>query len=497
MAMKDRYFDYVIACLICFAITLATAPLRNYIDLANIVMLFLLGVLVIAVKISRGPALLAAFLSVGLFDFFFVPPHFSFTVSDAQYLITFIVMLATALIASELTNNLRNQAILAKEKEQRTHALYEMAQALTGALSIEQVSHIVKDFLARSSQSQSFILLPNEEETTLSCNPATTLPPHVEQRWAIVAFSSGKSITISDPPDDSVLYLPLHAPMRIRGVLIIVSDQHLLSDEQKQLFEAVASITAIVIERLHYIDIAQASQLEITAERLRSSILSAISHDLRTPLTVLIGLADSLALTQPTLTPAASDIVQALRTQAARLHGLVVNLLDMARLQAGKIPLHKEWHLLEEVIGSSLHLLGNTLDQHQINVSLPNTLPLIEFDAVLIERVLCNLIENAAKYSPPQSIITIGAELNINNDEVTVYVSDNGPGYSLAQEDLFDLFSRGQPESTTHGVGLGLAICRAIIEAHGGHIVAHNNTDGGAYVAFTLALGTPPSIAQE
>jgi two-component system sensor histidine kinase KdpD len=431
---------------------------------------------------------------VALFDFFFVPPHFSFNVSDAQYLITFMVMLVTALITSELTTNLRTQASIAQEKEQRAQALYEMAQALTGALTIEQVSQTVETFLQKSINSQSFILLPNKEET-LFLPSASMLPSHIEQRWAQVTFTSGKSIVIADPPDDSIFYLPLRAPMRMRGVLVIVSKEHHISNEHKQLCEAVASLTAIVLERLHYVDVAQEHQLDITAERLRSSILSAISHDLRTPLTVLIGLADSLLLTQPPLSPTAQEITHALRTQSARLHSLVINLLDMARLQVGKAPLRKEWHLLQEVVGSSLHLLGNTLDHHELKISLPDNLPLIEFDALLIERVLCNLIENAVKYSPAHSIITISATLQAN--EIAVSVSDNGPGFSFSKNDFFDLFTRGQHESATSGVGLGLAICRSIIEAHGGHITATNNEDGGACVTFTLALGTPPSITQE
>jgi len=216
----------------------------------------------------------------------------------------------------------------------------------------------------------------------------------------------------------------------------------------------ISSLVGIAIERLHYVDVAQATQVQIVSERLRSSILSALSHDLRTPLTALVGLADSLALAKPPLEATALETAEAIHEQALRLSGLVGNLLDMARLHAGSVTLRKEWQLLEEVVGASIQLLGRSLANHRIRVALSRDMPLVEFDAVLVERVLCNLLENAAKYSPPGSEIEIAGEMKEGFAEVSV--CDHGPGFPLDKQDaMFEMFVRGAVESATPGVGLG------------------------------------------
>jgi len=221
----------------------------------------------------------------------------------------------------------------------------------------------------------------------------------------------------------------------------------------------VSALVATAVERLHFVDVAHASQMQMVSERLRSSILSALAHDIRTPLTALYGTADSLALTRPPLPEPVRDAVESVRDQAFRLSGLVSNLLDMARLQAGRVTLRKEWQPLEEVVGASIKLLGPALADHPVTVSLPADLLLLEFDAVLMERVFCNLLENAAKYSPPGSAIGISARSI--GDLVEVSVLDRGKGFPEdSLERIFELFERGTAESTVPGVGLGLAICR-------------------------------------
>jgi two-component system sensor histidine kinase KdpD len=232
------------------------------------------------------------------------------------------------------------------------------------------------------------------------------------------------------------------------------------------------------------------------SERLRSSILSSISHDIRTPLTVLCGLADTLLLTQPSLTSDGREIVESLRAQAFRLHGMVENLLDMARLQSGKVQLKCEWQPLEEVVGASIHVLGNSLAAHVVRVQIPVDFPLVKVDALLMERVLCNLLENASKYSPPNSTITLTAAIDMA--AIVVTLCNEGEGFSTEKaEQLLDVFSRGQQESIIPGFGIGLAICRSIVEAHGGVITVTNPATGGACVQFTLPAGSPPSVELE
>ncbi len=485
--------------LACSATTLIATPLLGYLDLANIVMLFLLTVLLIAVKLGRNAAILASVLSVLLFDIFFVPPRFSLAVSNIQYLVTFAVMLVTALLTAHLAAGLRQRAQESQKREQRTQALYQLARQLAGTLSLEQVISIAQDFIATQLSAQAAILLPDATGCRLLANPAPSSLP-VEMHLAQVALSSGQLVR-SDEFSSlgyAPIYLPLKASMRIRGVLAVrfAEAAQEPSDETNALLETLASLIAVAVERLHYVEVAQASDVKMLTERLRSSILSALSHDLRTPLTVMVGLADSLFLIKPPLPPSALETAQALHEQAERLASLVANLLDMARLNAGKVSLRQEWQPLEEVVGASLKLLGSALSQHPLKVELPRDLPLLAFDAVLIERVLGNLLENAAKYSPAGSAIRLSAHEDAQT--VTISVNDGGPGFPEQRRDeLFKMFVRGSTESGKPGSGLGLAICKAIVEAHGGQISASNNEDGGGCVSFSLPKGTPPVIEAE
>ena len=246
------------------------------------------------------------------------------------------------------------------------------------------------------------------------------------------------------------------------------------------------------------VDVAQRTTVQMESERLRYALLGAISHDLRTPLAALAGMADSLQLTAPPLAPAHAEIAQALREAALRMNALVDNLLDMARLESGRIALNLQWQPLEEVVGSALRGFGGPgssfAGKHPIRVQLPPDLPLLDFDAVLIERVLANLLENAAKYTPSGAAITIGA--TPANGSIEVWVADEGPGLPPGREELiFEKFERGRKESATPGVGLGLAICRAIVAAHGGTIRGETRPQGGARFVFTLARGEPPAFA--
>ncbi len=481
----------------CIATALLATPLRAYLELSNIVMLFLLAVLLIAARFGRGPAILAAFLSVAQFDFFFVPPRFSLTVSDAQYLVTFAVMLAVALITGQLTAGLRLQAEQASRKERQTHALYEMARDLAGALTAEQVSAALRRFLGENLALEAVLLVPGLENYLA---PVILPDSHfqIESNLALTAYKQGEPIedcSLSGYGYGS-LYFPLKAPMGVRGVMLVAPADPTPDTlaEQKPLLTTLASLVAIAVERLHYVEVAQTTQVEVVSERLRSSILSALSHDLRTPLTALVGLADSMTLARPPLPQAAQESAEAIREQALRLNGLVGNLLDMARLHAGHVTLRKEWQPIEEVIGASIQLLARSLTQHPVRVRLAPDLPLLEFDAVLIERVFCNLLENAAKYAPPDTSIEITGGVAGGFAEISV--CDAGPGFPQGKA-LFDMFVRGVAESARPGVGLGLAICRAIVEAHGGTINAANRRESGACVTFTLPLGSPPCIEIE
>jgi two-component system sensor histidine kinase KdpD len=485
---------YLLAALGCAATAAIAAPLARYFDSANIVMVFLLVVVLIATSLGRGPAIMAAFLSVALFDFFFVPPTFSLTVSDAQYLLTFAVMLTVALITGNLTAGLRRQAQAASAREARTRALYEMARVLTGALSVAHAADVVHGFVEGAIGGDAVVFIPDEhEKLQVAGRAAGDAPRKFDAPILELVQREGKYVRL-----DFQAYYPMHASTRLRGVLAVSFDagNALAIYEHHALLEAVASLIAIVAERLHYVEVANAGELQIRSERLRSSILSALSHDIRTPLTVLTGLADSLSVARAALPARELETATAIRDQARRLSSLVTNLLEMAKLNAGEVKLKREWQPLEEVVGASLKLLGSHLDAHPVRIDLPPDLPLVEIDAVLVERVLCNLLENAVKFSPRASPVELSAR--VGEDRIEVSVRDHGPGVEPAQQTrIFEMFARGEKESATPGVGLGLAISRAIVECHGGTIGVVNEPSGGARFTFTLPRGEPPPFEEE
>ncbi|MFA6310022.1 MAG: DUF4118 domain-containing protein [Sterolibacterium sp.] len=496
---------YLLAALVCSLATMIALPLLAYFDLANIVMIFLLAVVLIALRFGRGPAVMAAFMSVALFDFFFVPPRFSFTVNDGQYLLTFAVMLVVALVIGHLVTGLQQQARHARLSEERTGQLYQLARELGGALTLGQVDDIARRYLWREMRIHSMILVPAENGSLSAVAPESQDGENrcvfkIEQRLARMTFATAEPVEFNALSEASyaAYYFPLKTPTRVRGVIALApeSPDAALVKGNHPLLETLSSLIAIAVERLHYVDVAHAAQLDMASERLRNSVLSALSHDLRTPLTALVGLADSLTLARPALPAPQHETAEALREQALRINGLLENLLDMARLQAGTVKLRKEWQPLEEVVGASIKLLERSLLDRPVKVTIAGDLPLLAFDAVLIERVFCNLIENAAKYAPPGTAIEINARRS--GDLAEISVADHGPGVNeIAAAGLFEMFVRGEQESATPGVGLGLAICRAIVESHGGTIVVANRPEGGACFSFSLPLGDPPGIEAE
>ncbi|XQU68617.1 hypothetical protein OJJOAM_001348 [Cupriavidus sp. H18C1] len=300
-------------------------------------------------------------------------------------------------------------------------------------------------------------------------------------------------------PGSTVLYLPLKAPMRTRGVLAVepAAWRAFAQPALRRQVDAFCTLIAIAIERLHYVEVAQQALLSMESERLRSSLLAAVSHDLRTPLTGLIGMAETLRRAEPPLAPSVADTVDAMLEQARRMRTMVVNLLDMARLQSRDVPMHRAWQSVEELVGSSLAAMREALSRHRVEVADLSRVPLVECDAVLIERVLCNLLENAGKYTPAGTTIRVSAEaVGAGEDgkvsegregredgedsedgkggvggegEIRIAVEDEGPGVPAGSErQIFAKFTRGQRESATAGVGLGLAVCEAIVQAHGG-----------------------------
>jgi two-component system sensor histidine kinase KdpD len=511
-----RGYAYAIA--ICAVITLLASQIRDHFDLTNLVMFYLIGVIYAAARIGRGPGVLLSFLSVAAFDFFFVPPRMSLSVSDTQYLLTFAGMLLTSLVISHLTSSLRREARVASKRERRTGAMYAMAGELGAALATEQIvgigmRHVSEVFRAKvamllpdSSDKVRQKLDPSDTSAAALLLDASTLDLDVGQWVYDQQKPAGRGTDTL--PATAALYLPLKAPMRTRGVLAVATRNagELDVPEQKRMLDAFAAQIALALERVHYVEIARDALVSMESERLRNSLLSAISHDLRTPLTTIVGFASMLAEARgDTRSPANAELIAAIHDESLRMTSIVTNLLDMARLQAGGLRLNLQWSLLEETVGAALRACRRVLNGRPVEVRLPPDLPFLQLDAVLMERLFSNLLENAAKYTPPCSKLIIGAEsISVDNKPfVRVHVDDFGPGLPANMEDrVFEKFTRGEKESAKPGIGLGLSICRAIVEAHGGTIGANNRLDvslpdapvQGARFWFTLPVDAPPPV---
>jgi len=485
---------YALAAAACALTTLLCHALAPYFDLANIVMVFLLSVVGVALWQGRGPAVLAAFLNVAAFDFFFVAPRLSFAVSDVQYLLTFTVMLVVGLVTGQLTAGLRFQAHVATQREARSRALFEAARDLSNMLTVEQAVDVARAVIAREFLAQVAIYVldmndrlrpPAEDTGGLDLGTA---------QWAL-DHGQAAGLGTDTLAGSTWLYLPLTATMRARGVLAVRPEEprSLLVPEQRQQLETFAALTAMALERVHYIEVAQDATVQMESERLRNSLLAALSHDLRTPLAALVGSSQMLARSQPALSLQQQELATGLADKALRMAHMVTNLLDMARIQSGEIRLRVEWQSIEEIIGGALKATQGVLGERPLSVRIEPGLPLVECDAVLIERVLANLLENAGKYTAASTPVEIVA--GTSADEARISVRDRGPGVPKGREEaIFEKFTRGSAESATPGVGLGLAICRAIVEAHRGRIWFEPTHPQGATFSFSLPLGTPPSI---
>lgn len=496
------------------AITLLAAPLSGVLELTNIVMLYLLGVVGVAWGFGRGPAALAAALNVVAFDFFFVQPTFSFAVSDVQYLLTFAVMLGVGLLVGQLTAGLRFSAGVSASRERRAQSLFELTRELSAALERAQVAALGAAAVQRHFGGEARVLLADMAPGAAGAAsqdhlvPPADAPEGFDFSVADWAFRHGQPAglgtgTLAAQPWH---YVPLSAPMRVRGVLALrpARPRWLLIPEQAQQLDTLARQIAIAVERVHYVEVAQQAVVDIESERLRNALLGALSHDVRTPLTALIGLAESLRTLPPPLAGEQVQAVQAIVAQARALNALVSNLLDMARLESGvaggAVALRRDWQSVEEVVGAALRAAAPALGSREVQARIPPELPLVEFDAVLIERVLVNLLENAARYGAPPIVVSARAL----PQALEIAVRDHGPGLPAPwrgrEQGLFDKFTRGEAESATPGVGLGLAICKAIVQAHGGEIVAGDAEPdaqgGGAVFTLTLPRREAPAVPE-
>jgi len=489
--------QYVRAAIVAALAALVGVPVLRWASLTDVAMVFLLGVAVVASRYARGPTILACVLSIALFDFFFVPPRLTFAVSDVGYVLTFGVMLAIALLISGLTLRIRAQAETARVRERNTSALYAMSRELAATRNQADLTAIATRHLAACFGARVVILLRGASgrvEVPTGVVPGFPLDEK-ERSVAQWVFDHGRPAGLKTDtlPAAAAQYLPLVASSGTVGVLGVRPLDPGSFDEPAVLglLEAFVGQSALALERAMLAARAQQEQVEIEAERLRTSLLSSLSHDLRTPLGAITGAASSLLEGRVTADATRQDLLKTILEEAQRMNRLIGNLLDMIRVESGALQVQKEWQPLEEPVGVALIRLEDRLRDHPVTVNLPADLPLVPVDEVLIEQALINLLENAAKYTPAGTPIEISAVPL--DGMVRVDVADRGPGFATGEETrIFEKFYRAPSGVGTSGVGLGLTICRGIVTAHGGSIWAENREGGGAVLRFTLPLSGPP-----
>ncbi len=459
----------------------------------DVEMLYLLVIMVVAVLLGRGPSLLAAGAAVLAFDFFFVHPRLTFQVADASYILTFVMMFLVGITLGTLAGRLRSQERQALDREARTAALLALSRDLSSAadepeVAIATARHAADVFLASAAI---FIVDDTGAPQLLAAaggDDATAgddgLPRWVTRHGAMAGLGT----------DTMPVSTRVCAPIRLGGdtlgaIAIAPAGGVALTRGQRDFLEAIARQAALALARARLAGEARRAALRVKAEELRSSLLSLVSHDLRTPLAVITGAATALR-DEPALPPATSDdLVETICEEAERLEQLVTNLLDMTRLESG-VALRKEWMPPVEVIGAALTRLERRLTGRAVHIDLPDGLPLVELDPVLAERLVGNLIDNALKHSPPGTPLEIVGR--IEEGRVVLELADRGPGITLGDEErVFERFYRAAG-TRADGVGLGLPICRAIAQAHGAELTAHQREGSGAMFRLRLASGGPP-----
>jgi len=487
----NRYARAVLVSVACTAIGFFLYP---HFELVNLVMVYLLGVTIVGLRLGRGPSVLTSVLNVAAFDFCFVPPRFNFAYADAQYLVTFAVMLTVGLVIANLMASVRQQTRVAGARERRTALLYAMSRELAATRGIGHLARVAVRHVAEVFACKAVVLLPvdggklrfpAERPLEQSLQGADLA---VAQWVADHGRQAGLGTdTLAAAP---ALYVPLGDAQRRLGVIAVLpsNPRRVLLPEQRHLLETFAGQIGIALERAELAERAESARLAAQSESLRNTLLASISHDLRTPLAVMAGAGSTLAERGESLDAATrQSLARSIEAKARDMSDLISNVLDLVRFESGQVTLRRDWESLDELVHNALDAAGGRLDGYAVELRVPAELPPVHVDAKLILQVFSNLFDNVVKYTPPGTRVTVTAA--VEGAVVRVTVDDNGPGLPPGDPArLFEKFQRGHEEGTIVGVGLGLAICRAIVREHGGEITAGNKPGGGARFEFTLPL---------
>jgi two-component system, OmpR family, sensor histidine kinase KdpD len=484
---------YAMAAASIAATTLLAMFVRRVADIPDLAMLYLVSVMVTALLYGRGPSLLAAALSVAAYDFFFVPPYLTFAVRDTAHVLTFGMMFLVGTILSTLTTRLKRQEQHAWARERRAAALYGLSGDLGAKLDPREAAQVVANHAADGLESRAFVLTPDTHGHLEILGAA---PPDMSlsaSEWGVAkwVFEHGRLAGLGTDtlPGSAAVCVQLRAgPIPVGVLALMPRAGHGLDSEQRSFLEAFARQAAFAFERARLTREAQTAALRARTEELRSSLLSAVSHDLRTPLAGITGAATTLR-DEPGLDAAVqSELLESICDEAERLERLLANLLDMTRVESGGLEPKREWVPVEEIVGAALTRLASKLEGRTVSTRLAKDLPLLSVDPVLMQQVFVNLLENALKYTPRGSALELDARSL--GQAVEIDLRDHGPGLPAGEETrIFEKFYRGPGRGGVAGVGLGLPISRAVVEAHGGTLTAESRQDGGAM--FRLRLPVP------
>lgn len=490
--------QYLIATVIVSAITILDLVALPYIGYQAIGLLELMTVLLIAIYVGRGPALLAAVLSALSWNYLFISPRLTFEISKVEDSILFVLYFAIAIFTGNLTARLRTQERQARNNADRTVALYALARDIAGAVNMEDVLQTAVTQLGQVFDAQVAVFLVEQDQLPSQPHASSTLRlDNKEYGVGLWAFENGKPAgRFTDTlPLATIQFIPLNTPTRTVGVIgIRTRQQDRLSFDQEALLETFINQIALVIERELLDEAAEQSAMLKESERLYTTLLNSISHELRTPIATIKGASSSLLATDAN-EQARLVLTKDIQSAADRLNRLVENLLDMSRLESGRLQLKQEWCDISDLIGVAVKSIDYCSSSHPIRIHIQPDLPLVQADFVLMEQVIVNLLDNACSYTPPRTPITI--EAKASGQYLEVAVSDAGKGIPPDSiERIFEKFYR-LPGTPTGGTGLGLSISRGLTEAHGGTLTAENLREGGARFTLRLPLNSSPPPVQE
>jgi two-component system sensor histidine kinase KdpD len=486
--------EYLLGAGLVMLVTLLGLPLRPFINPTNLVMLYLAAVMVTAVRLGRWPAIFASLLSVIAFDIVFVPPYYTFVVADAEYMLTFVGLLAVGLVISTLAATAQEQAMAARRREAQTAVLYELSQGLAALSNPAVIAQTVVNHVQMAFNSPAALFLPDEtgEHLTLQSSTPHFSPDADGHAVADWVFRHGQPAGRHTDTLTGVngYYLPLQTSGQVIGVMAIEFTEEYkgsFSSEQRRFLTSFSSQVALALEKVYLAEQARRARLLEETEKLQTTLLNSISHDLRTPLASITGALSSLLDDADLLNEAAQhDLLYTAWEEALRLNRFVGNLLDMTRLESGAMKVVRQPYDAQELVGATLAQMPNRLRGHTVKRAIPDELPPVAIDLTLMIQALMNLVDNAVKYTLPDEPIEI--EAYQEEEAVIVAVKDRGPGLPEAElEHVFSKFFRLN-RSGIGGTGLGLSIAKGIVEAHNGRIWAQNRPGGGA--VFLMALPT-------